>query len=115
MIFVTGPTVTGLTDLCYLFFLPPPHDPGQFSLGHLELLLLLLIAISPHFLGLGGVKLTGKLPLGSDGSFIGFRALRVVEGLLTVVHVQGLLRDFQIGFVEFREVKDGRQPTRNWH
>ena len=91
MSLVTGAAVTGLAYLCYLVFLPPPHDPRQLSLGYLELLLPFLIALSPHFLGLGGVKLTGKLPLGSDATFVWFRALRMVERLLTVVQVQGFL------------------------
>ena len=112
MIFVAGPAVTGLTDLCYLFFLPPPHDPRQFCLGEVVFLLLLLSALSSHFLGLGGIKLTGKFPLGSGGSFHGL-TLNMVERLLTVVKIQGFLRYFQICFVEFREVKDGRKSARN--
>ena len=85
---VTFPAVAGLTYLGYLFLFPPPPDPRQFSLGEVQLLLILLSALSSHFLGLGGVKFTGKLPLGSDGSFIGFRTQRMVERLLTV---QGFL------------------------
>ena len=94
VIFIAGPTIAGLAYLCYLLFFPPPHDPRQFSLREEQLFLVLLTALSSHFLGLGGVKLTGKLPLGSDGSFIGFSTRRMVvevERLLTVVNIQGFL------------------------